>query len=87
MNQYSKMASQVQSRLSRRSAQITTSEMWECGFRSLQRYKDMRETKEVLRELRQQQSLDKALLKLAHAAAAEYAYYHGLDDTLWLEGN
>ena len=85
---YDQMASQLQSRVARRAADITTQTMWKVGFRALGRMKDWRETKDVLKQLSAEQVLDKRLLRMTQ----EFAYMDALMEAgnysdLWLEGN
>lgn len=82
-NIYHGYASQLQSRIAKRASKLTENTMWKVGYRSLGRMQDWRESKKIIAALTSEQVLDKALLKLAHAAAAEWEYSRG--DNLWRE--
>lgn len=68
-NIYNQYASQLQSRLAKRSAKITENEMWEAGFRYLGRRQQVKETKLYLKQLRADQGMDKKLLHLVQNMA------------------
>lgn len=77
MNIYNTYASQLQSRIAKRSRKITDNEMWEAGYRFLgNRKQELKETKKYLKLLRDDQQLDKKLLKQMQ----EMAYYLHQDE-------
>ncbi|MGZ8887939.1 MAG: hypothetical protein ACXW1D_00105 [Halobacteriota archaeon] len=63
-NIYNQYASSLQSRLARRSRTITENEMWVKGYKALKRREQVKETKMFLKDLREQQAMDKKLLNL-----------------------
>ncbi len=63
---FKKMASQLQSRLSKRSNKIVENEMWKKGYAALGRAKEYKQAKKDLKELHTEQYLDKKLLALLH---------------------
>lgn len=75
MSYYATMAARLQSRIKRRGNHIAAVECWKKGYHALGQLKKFRETKEELAVLRNEQHLDKDLLKLVHANVREASYW------------
>lgn len=75
MSQFEQFASQLQSRIAKRSGKITATSMWKVGYRQLGRMKDWRECKNTLALLTADQVLDKRLLSVVQ----EIAYQNKLN--------
>lgn len=71
MNQFQAMGSKLQSRLAKRSADITLNEYWAVGYKALGRKRELKETKNLLHNLRSCQKLDKKLLQLMQSLSWE----------------
>lgn len=71
MSYYENLSRKLQSRVRKNGNHIALVECWKKSYHALGRMKDFRATKEELQELRAQQVLDKALLKLTQDLAHE----------------
>lgn len=79
------LTSHLQSRIARRANYITEQGFWKEYHHSMQQMQDYRKTKQVLKELGVEQSVDKRLLRMAQ----EHSYMDMLmkDDYVWLGGH
>lgn len=69
MTSAAKFVSRLQSRIAKRSAEITSTEHWKLLYKAKRNYGDMEEAKKHLRSLEKEQKLDKEILREFEAAA------------------
>jgi hypothetical protein len=87
MNEYKILSSGLQRRLALNSKAITLAEFHRAAFIYLGHRKDVKVINAELKEMRDNQVMDKKLLQLAHGASAEWEYCYGpLQSTTWLGG-
>lgn len=75
-NSYSIMASKLQSRIAKRANDITKEGHWKQSYHALQQMESFRQSKLIIKELGDQQALDKRLLGVIN----ELAYIESLDN-------